>query len=344
MKLWIKVITCFFIHCNVAFAQTNEKKNDSIQINIAHSDKANSIKGKSAIRFKEILEAKFHNKIKVNIFDNGIEFKESEQLEAVELGLVNIVITSGEQASKNYNLKQMQLFNLPFLFDSNNELIKILHGKTGLMLKESINNKLNASYMLGYWVDSKRNFAGNEIYEQPNKFKNKTFLTTASYNNDMIYASLGATLINNTLNKNNQSFLTTNKKIDAVEISNFHYENFNFKDKFRIITETNHAYNVNVVISNKKWLNSLPIEVKDGLLDVIKTTTDYSIEAMEKDNIVVKDNLIKSGVKVMTLSNEQRSLLKKIIVSNHSNYMNENKNILLLANQEIKSNNQFKGK
>ena len=96
-----------------AFGKVNAQP--PILIQFSHVVTADTAKGKAAIRFKELAEARTGGKVRVEIYPNSQLYKDREELDALRLGAVQMIAPS---LSKLAGLGggDFEVFDLPFLF------------------------------------------------------------------------------------------------------------------------------------------------------------------------------------------------------------------------------------
>src|SRR5690606_38056106 len=88
---------------------------DPIVIKFSHVVAEATPKGQGAIKFKEIAEKLLPGKVTVQVFPSSQLFGDAKEMEAVLLGDVQLIAPSLSKFDRYTN--QVQLFDLPFLFD-----------------------------------------------------------------------------------------------------------------------------------------------------------------------------------------------------------------------------------
>jgi C4-dicarboxylate-binding protein DctP len=332
MKNLLLILILFITISNFSIASTIE---NSLMITISHTSKANSIRGKSAIRFKEMLETKFPQKVQVKIYENGSLYKGAEELEALDLSGVNMVIISTDQVERIKDIKELQLFDLPFLFKTNNEFNTIINGKSGEMLLGIINKKLKDSEAIGFLGEGFRNFAGHEFYKTPNDLINNTIITTSvTQGNGMCNGFKAKTVL--TVNSfEDNSLLNKADSIADISLNNFIENNIS---TLKNITESQHNYNADVILVNKYWFDNLSEDIRNNILEVVKNTNQYNLDLINKTEISSKLNLKKSEIIFYQWNNNELEAFKKSVIPVHANFLNNiNKELLLETYKEIKN-------
>ena len=90
---------------------------DPIIIKFAHVVAENTPKGQGALIFQKLVAAdpKLKDKVKVEVYPNSSLFGDGKEMEALLLGDVQMLAPS--LAKFEHYTKQVQIFDLPFLFD-----------------------------------------------------------------------------------------------------------------------------------------------------------------------------------------------------------------------------------
>ena len=100
-----------------------------IVIKFAHVVADNTPKGQGAVMFKELAEKKLAGKVEVEVFPNSQLFGDGKEMEALLLGDVQIIAPSLSKFDRY--TKQMQVFDLPFLFNNIEAVNRFQNGPQG---------------------------------------------------------------------------------------------------------------------------------------------------------------------------------------------------------------------
>src|SRR5713101_1547529 len=101
-----------------AFAQA------PIVIKFSHVVATDTPKGKGAEYFKKLAEERTKGKVKVEIYPNSQLFKDGEEMEALQLGSVQMLAPSVAKFGP-LGVREFEVFDLPYIFDSFAELHKV---------------------------------------------------------------------------------------------------------------------------------------------------------------------------------------------------------------------------
>lgn len=328
---------------NISYSTNDGEQRKAYVMRISHVVNANTPKGKASIKFKEMLEARFPGRIKVEIYHDNSLFKDREETEALDIGAVEAIIPTLGKVASGYGVKEFELFDLPFLFNSNEEVDKFVKSNAGNKLLEMFNSKNKNIAALTLWPNDFRIMSGQKPFKTPADFKGLSVRVEASGTMKYTYDTLGVaktiTIPFGELKKALQDGInkTGENRVDAAEnpLSNFWsaklYENQPW------ITMSNHDYIGYTFLVNKKWLNNLPEDLRNGVVESAREAGTYHMEVAQKDNETILKDLESKGVKFYKWTKEEKDLFKKAAIPVHANFMkNINKNYLLEVYQVVR--------
>ena len=111
-----------------------------IVIKFSHVVAKDTPKGKAADKFKELAEAATKGKVKIEIYPNSTLYKDKEELEALQLGAVQMLAPSMAKFGP-LGVKEFELFDLPYLFSDRASLERITNGQIGRDLFGKLQSK-----------------------------------------------------------------------------------------------------------------------------------------------------------------------------------------------------------
>ena len=91
-----------------------------IIIKFSHVVTADTPKGKGAEYFKKLVEERAAGKIKIEIYPNSTLYKDKEEVEALQLGSVQMLAPSLAKFGP-LGVKEFEVFDLPYIFDNYDE-------------------------------------------------------------------------------------------------------------------------------------------------------------------------------------------------------------------------------
>ncbi|MGB7824992.1 MAG: DctP family TRAP transporter solute-binding subunit, partial [Pseudolabrys sp.] len=160
-----------------------------IVIKFSHVVAPNTPKGKGAEKFKELAEKYTNGKVKVEVYANSTLYKDKEELEALQLGAVQMLAPSNSKFGP-MGVKDFEVFDLPYLLPNKAALRKVTDGPIGkAMLK-----KLETKGMVGlaYWDNGFKEMSANKPLRMPEDYKGLKFRIQSSKVLEAQFRALGA--------------------------------------------------------------------------------------------------------------------------------------------------------
>src|SRR6201987_5527911 len=111
-----------------------------IVIKFSHVVAVDTPKGKGAEQFKKLAEERTKGRVKVEIYPNSTLFKDGEEMEALQLGSVQMLAPSLAKFGP-LGVKEFEVFDLPYIFDNYDELHKVTSGPVGKALFQKLETK-----------------------------------------------------------------------------------------------------------------------------------------------------------------------------------------------------------
>src|SRR5947209_12101487 len=111
-----------------------------IVIKFSHVVAVNTPKGKGAEYFKKLAEERTKGRVKVEVYPNSSLFKDGEEMEALQLGSVQMLAPSVAKFGP-LGVREFEVFDLPYIFESFAELHKVTDGPVGKGLFKKLESK-----------------------------------------------------------------------------------------------------------------------------------------------------------------------------------------------------------
>src|ERR1043165_4698550 len=106
---------------------------DPIVIKFSHVVSPDTPKGKGSEKFKELAEKYTHGRVKVEVYPNSQLFKDKEEVEALQLGAVQMLAPSLAKFGP-LGVKEFEVFDLPFILPDKAALRRVTAGDLGKRL------------------------------------------------------------------------------------------------------------------------------------------------------------------------------------------------------------------
>ena len=284
-----------------------------IVIKFSHVVAVDTPKGKASEYFKKLAEERTKGRVKVEVYPNSSLFKDGEEMEALQLGSVQMLAPSVAKFGP-LGVREFEVFDLPYIFDNFDELHKVTEGSVGKGLFKKLESK--GIIGLAFWDNGFKDFSANRSIKVPADYKGlKLRIQSSKVLGDEIKA-LGAIPQVMAFSEVYQALQTG--VVDGTENppSNFYTQKMHEVQKYLALTE--HGVIEYAVIVNKKFWEGLPPDIRTTLEGAMKDTTKYANDIAKKENDDALEAVKKSGkTQIITLTADEKAQMKKALVSVH---------------------------
>ena len=242
-----------------------------IVIKFSHVVAIDTPKGKAAEYFKKLAEERTKGRVKVELYPNSSLFKDGEEVEALQLGSVQMLAPSLAKFGP-LGLREFEVFDLPYIFDDYVELHKVTQGPVGAALLKKLESK--GIVGLAYWDNGFKVMSANKPIRVPADYKGlKMRIQSSKVLGDEIKALGGIPQVM-AFSEVYQSLQTG--VVDGTENppSNFYTQKMHEVQKYLALT--NHGYLGYAVIANKKFWDGLPADIRTALEGAMKDATKFA--------------------------------------------------------------------
>src|SRR5215813_2022679 len=281
-----------------------------IVIKFSHVVTPDTPKGKGATKFAELAEKYTGGKVKVEVYHNSSLYKDKEELEALQLGAVQMLAPSNSKFGP-IGVKEFEVFDLPFILPDKVALRRVTDGPLGKRLLKLLEPK--GMVGLAYWDNGFKEMSANKPLREPEDFRGLKFRIQSSKVLEAQMRALGSIPQVMAFSEVYQALQTG--VVDGQENtpSNMYTQKMHEVQKYT--TRTDHGYIGYVVIVNKKFWDALPADVKPSLERAMAEATKYSNEISQKENDEALDDMKKSGkTQFVTLTAEQKAHWKQALM------------------------------
>ena len=278
-----------------------------IVIKFSHVVAPNTPKGQAALKFKELAEKYTDGKVKVEVYPNSQLYKDKEELEALQLGAVQMLAPSNSKFGP-IGVKEFEVFDLPYILPDLTTLRKVTDGPLGARLLKLLDAKGMTG--LAYWDNGFKEMSANKKLIAPADYRGVKFRIQSSKVLEAQFRALGSIPQVMAFGEVYQALQTG--VVDGQENtwSNIYTQKMHEVQKYA--TVTNHGYIGYVVVVNKKFWDGLPAEVRSQLDKAMKEATAYGNGQSAKENDEALEEIKKSGkTEIITLTPEQDAAMRK---------------------------------
>lgn len=280
---------------------------DAIVVKFSHVVADATPKGQGAIKFKELAEKYLPGKVKVQVFPSSQLFGDAKEMEAVLLGDVQFIAPSLSKFDRY--TKKVQLFDLPFLFDDMAAVDRFQQSADGKALLNSMTNR--GLKGLAYWHNGMKQLSTNkDKLTRPEDVKGLKFRIQASDVLEAQFRQLGANPQKLAFSEVYQALQTG--VVDGQENTWSNIYSQKFHEVQKTIANTNHGVIDYMVVTNAKWWDGLPPDVRSGLEKAMAEATTYANNLAAELNERDRKRIIDANkAKVQTLTKEDVAAWRK---------------------------------
>src|SRR6266851_2326341 len=229
-------------------------------IKFSHVVANDTPKGKGALKFKELAEKYTDGKVKVEVYPNSQLFKDKEEIEALQLGSVQILAPSTAKFAP-LGVKEFEVLDLPWLFKDEATYDKAIRGPVGKWLFQKLETKGVSG--LAYWTNGFHMTSANRPLLAPTDFQGLKIRISGSKIADQYFRVLGSIPQIMAFSEVYQALQTG--VVDGCENTASNYTTQKFDEVQKHITESYHGHLQYAVIANLKFWEGLAPDLRAHL-------------------------------------------------------------------------------
>ncbi|MEO5336145.1 MAG: TRAP transporter substrate-binding protein [Magnetospirillum sp. WYHS-4] len=284
-----------------------------IVIKFSHVVAPDTPKGKAAVKFKELAEERTKGRVKVEVYPNSQLYKDKEEMEALQLGAVHLLAPSLAKFGP-LGVKEFELFDLPYIFADKKVLQKVTTGPVGAKLFQKLQTK--GIYGLGFWDNGFKIMSANKPLKSPADFRGLKLRIQSSKVLDAQMRALGALPQVMAFSEVYQALQTG--VVDGTENppSNMYTQKMHEVQKHATLSD--HGYLGYAVITNVKFWEGLPGDVRKELEIAMQEATKFANDIAQKENDDSLAAMKASGkTEFYTLTADEKAAWRKALLPVH---------------------------
>jgi len=250
-----------------------------IIIKFSHVVAPDTPKGKGALKFQQLAEKYTGGKVKVEVFANSTLYKDKEELEALQLGAVQMLAPSLAKFGP-LGVKEFEVFDLPYIIPDKAALARVTKGKVAKELFAKLAPK--GIEGLAYWDNGFKIMTANKPMHHVADFHGMKMRIQSSKVLESETRALGAIPQAMAFSEVYQAMSTG--VVDGAENppSNVYTQKMHEVQKHA--TMSNHGYVGYAVIVNKKFWDGLSGDIRSQLQKAMDDATDYANGIAQQEN------------------------------------------------------------
>ena len=278
-----------------------------IVIKFSHVVASDTPKGQAAERFKQLAEKSTNGRVKVELYPNSQLYKDKEELEALQLGAVQMLAPSMAKFGP-LGVKEFEVFDLPYIFPTKTALYNVTEGPIGKGMLKLLEPK--GIVGLAFWDNGFKVMSANNPLKTPADFKGLKMRIQSSKVLDAQMRTLGALPQALAFSEVYQALQTG--VVDGTENPPSNMVTQKMHEVQKYVTVSNHGYLGYAVIVNKKFWDGLPAGIRSALEKAMKEATAYEKTIAQSDNDKSMEEMRKTGkTQIYTLNEKEQAEWRK---------------------------------
>ncbi len=252
---------------------------EPIVIKFSHVVAPDTPKGRAAEYFKKLAEERTNGRVKVEIYPNSQLYKDREEMEALQIGAVQMLAPSLSKFGP-LGVRSFELFDLPYIFPNKESLYRVMDGDIGKKLFAMLEPK--GIIGLGFWDNGFKNMSANHPLKTLEDFKGLKMRIQSSKVLEAQMKALGA---NPQVMPFSEVYTALQQGVvDGTENPNSNLYTQKMNEVQKYLTISQHGYLGYAVIVNKKFWDDLPADIRATLDKAMKDTTEFERDIAQKEN------------------------------------------------------------
>jgi C4-dicarboxylate-binding protein DctP len=294
----------FFTNATAALAA------EPIIIKFSHVVANDTPKGKAAEKFKQLAEKYTSGRARIELYPNSQLYKDREEMEALQRGAVQMLAPSVSKFGP-LGVREFEVFDLPYLIPDAETVDRVTDGDIGRNLFARLEPK--GLKGLAYWDNGFKQFSANRPLRKPEDFRGLKMRIQSSKVLEATMRELGA--LPQVMAFSEVYSALQQKVVDGTEnpLSNLYTQKM--YEVQSNLTISDHGCLVYAVITNRKFWEGLPADIRGQLEKAMAEATRYERDIAKKENDDALAAVRASGkTEVYVLSEAERKVWKEALL------------------------------
>lgn len=265
-----------------------------IVIKFSHVVAVDTPKGRAAAHFAARVSALTEGKVKVEVYPNSQLYKDKEEMEALQLGSVQMLAPSLSKFAP-LGMREFEVFDLPFIFNSYQDLHKVTQGPIGKRLLGKLETR--GIVGLAYWDNGFKVMSANRPIRQLADYRNLRMRIQSSKVLDAQMRALGAVPQVLAFSETRQALQSG--VLDGTENPPTNLFTQKMHEVQKHVSLTHHGYLGYAVVINKRFWDGLPTDIRQAIAQAMAESTQVANASAYKDNQLALEKVRQSGKTVL---------------------------------------------
>lgn len=269
----------------------------------------------AAVKFSEMVKERTNGNVDIQIFPASQLGNQRDLLEGLQLGTVDITLSSSAVLA-NF-LPQCQVLDMPFIFTSNEHVYKVVDGPLAQEIYKG--DEAKGMKVISTWENGFRHITNNvRPITTPEDMKGIKIRVMENQLYIDMFKALGA---NPTPMAMGELFTALQQKtVDAQDnpVGNTYTSRFYEVQKY--MTLDGHTYSPEPVVFSLTTWNKLPAEYQDIILKASVEARDWNRTRVKEMEAKFLEEMKAKGLEVTELSVEQKAPFQEVMKSVYEKY------------------------
>jgi len=275
---------------SVSSLQPAQAADAVITIKFSHVAAVGTPKSDAAELFKKLAEQRTGGKVKIDVYPNSTLYKDKEELEALQMGAVQMLAPTLSKFG-SLGIRDFEVFDLPFLFENRASVQRVTNGPLGREMLAVLEPK--GIKGLAYWDNGFKMMSANKPIRVPGDMRGLKVRIQGSKVIDEQMRAVGAIPQVMSFSEMVQALQTG--VVDGAENPPTNFYSQKVYEVQKHLAVTNHGYIGYAVITNKKFWDGLPPDIRTTLEGAMAEATKMNDNAIERENAAAMEAIKKTG-------------------------------------------------
>ncbi|MDP1704532.1 MAG: DctP family TRAP transporter solute-binding subunit, partial [Sulfurimicrobium sp.] len=243
---------------------------DEIVIKFSHVVAPDTPKGRAADKFKQLAEERTKGRVKVEVYPNSQLYKDREEMEALQLGAVQMLAPSLSKF-RPMGAPEFELFDLPYIFPNYETVHRVMDGEVGKRMFAKLETK--GLQGLAFWDNGFKQMSANKPLRTIADFKGLKMRIQSSKVLDAQMKALGA---NPQVMAFSEVYTALQQGVvDGTENPPDNLYTQKMHEVQKHLTVSDHGFLGYAVIVNKKFWEGIPSDIRATLEQAMQEASTF---------------------------------------------------------------------
>lgn len=308
MKKILVIALVLGIAFSSVFAQGTKEESDTYLLRFGHTLTSEDEFHKGYERWAERVAERTDGKLKIEVYPNAQLGVEEDVLEQMKQGS-NVGWQTDPGRLGNY-VKEFSIFYMPFFLEGGmDDVEKLLKSEEVHKWIDQLEKEHNIKVVSYAWVQGNRSVLANKPAYSPSDLKGMLIRTAPAPAWVACVNSLGCKAVALPYGEMYNGIQT--KVVDGCELPYAAAKNMKIYEVAKYIIETNHIFQLNVMVVSADWYNKLPAEYQQILCEECDKAGLESSKVLVENADADRQFLIDQGMKLIPNSELDMDAFRK---------------------------------